>query len=68
MTTWYDPDEIKAQADGAQTQPEFAPPPTPGYDEVETNATEAVQALVDRTNEVANIVATEITNHPEAIQ
>ncbi len=21
--TWYDPDEIKAMADGAQTQPEF---------------------------------------------
>lgn len=68
MTTWYDPDEIKAQADGAQTQPEFDPPATPGYDDVETNADPVIQAAVDRVNEVAAIVASDITNHPEDIQ
>lgn len=25
MTTWYDPDEIKHQADNAKVQPEFDP-------------------------------------------
>lgn len=25
MATWYDPDEIKYQADNAKTQPEFDP-------------------------------------------
>lgn len=68
MTTWYDPSEMKAQADGDQIQPEFAPPATPGYDDVETNADPAIQALVDRTNEVAAIVANDITNHPPDVQ
>lgn len=35
MTTWYDPDEIKAEADGAQRQPEFDPEATADYDDVE---------------------------------
>jgi len=68
MTTWYDPEEIRAQADGLQIQPEFAPPPTPGYDDVETNASPVVQAAVDRVNEIAAIVANEITNHPPDVQ
>lgn len=68
MTTWYDPDEIKAQADGDQIQPEFDPPATEGYDEVETNATEAVAAAVVRVNEIAAIVEDEITNDPPATQ
>ena len=67
-TAWYDPQELQDQADGDQIQPEFDPPPTPGYDEVETNADPALQVLVDRVNEVANIVATEITNDPPDVQ
>lgn len=68
MTTWYDHSEMVAQADGDQIQPEFDPPATPGYDDVETNADPAIQALVDRTNEIANIVATQITNDAPAVQ
>ena len=64
---WYDPDEIKDQADGDKTQPEFAPPSTPDYDESTNNLTEAEQALIDRANAVAGIVDTQITNGPEAV-
>jgi len=65
---WYEHEETVAQADGDQLHPEYAPPPTPGYDDVETNADPALQVLIDRTNEVANIVATQITNEPPAVQ
>ena len=29
MTTWYEHDELTDQAEGSQTQPEFAPPTDP---------------------------------------
>lgn len=35
MTTWYDPDELRTEADGDQTQPEFTPEATEGYDEID---------------------------------
>jgi hypothetical protein len=35
VDTWYTPDELADEADGDQTQPEFDPAPTPGYDDVE---------------------------------
>jgi len=65
--TWYDPDEVKGQADGDKAQPEFDPPATPGYDESEDSLTDEEQALIDRANEVANVVSTQITNGPEAV-
>lgn len=36
--TWYDPDELKAQAVSTQTQPEFAPSEEPD-DSIEEAAT-----------------------------
>lgn len=46
---WYDPSETKAQANGAQTQPEFAPP-----------AQESTTEEVDPEGHIAQIVS--ITN------
>lgn len=65
MTTWYDPDEIKAEADGAQRQPEFAPevieedPITEGV-----LSDEKMVALIDRSAEVKAIVDT-VPKEPE---
>jgi hypothetical protein len=33
--TWYNPDELAAQADGDKVQPEFDPEATADYDDVE---------------------------------
>jgi hypothetical protein len=66
MTTWYNPQEIRDQADGDQIDPEFDPPATPDYDDVETNEDPAVTALIERADVIAAIIADEITNDPEA--
>ena len=59
MTTWYDPDEIKDEADGLQRQPEW----TPKHDllgevfgDTEGGISEALEALAERVNEVESIV------------
>ena len=62
--TWYDPQEIKDQADGEQLQPEFAPEAEESTTEGEVS--EEFTALLDRTNAIAAIVAT-IDNGPEAV-
>lgn len=57
--TWYDPQELKDQADGDQTAPEFDPEATPGYDEtVGGDEDGTLTALVDRANAIAAIVDT----------
>lgn len=57
MTTWYDPQETKNEADGAQRQPEFDPP----EETLTTETTGPVanphyEALEDRVNEIKEIV------------
>lgn len=81
MTTWYDPQEIKDEADGAQRQPEFAPevakrewdPNAEPYRDWETDTTgqegyERVAALVAGVNRIKAIIDAQITNRPEATQ
>lgn len=59
MTTWYDPDEIKAEADGLQRQPEFAPPVEVEEPIVEGSlAVDGAAELLERQAEVVAIVAT----------
>lgn len=63
--TWVGPDELKAEANGLQRQPDDIPvPPTEGFDEVESNLTEDQQAALDatiaRVNEIEQIVDTVI--------
>ena len=67
--TWYDPEEIKYQADNDQVQPEFAPMHDllgEVYGDTEGGASDEMTALEERINEIAEIVATGITNGPEA--
>ena len=65
--TWVPPEELKAEANGLKRQPDDIPvPPTPGFDEVEGGISDGAQAVIDRANEVAAIVESEITNHAEA--
>lgn len=57
--TWYSPEEIKAQADGDQTQPEFAPETIAEDPIVEGSlSVDGAQELLDRQAEVVAIVAT----------
>lgn len=65
--TWYDPQEIKDQADGSKVQPEFAPEATEGYEDVDGKIMrETTTALIDRADAIAQTIADEITNGPEA--
>lgn len=65
--TWYDPQEIKDQADGDKVQPEFNPEATEGYTDVEGEVSDEFTALFASVNDIANIVGTEITNGPQAV-
>ena len=58
MTTWYDPDEIKAEADGLQRQPEFDPEPIEDdeYEEGVEERAEKFDPLLARVNEVSALV------------
>jgi hypothetical protein len=51
---WYEHDELKAEAEGAQRQPEF----DPEIEEVTTEGelSEGLQGAFDRINEIAAIV------------
>ena len=61
MGVWVDPDELKAEANGLQRQPDDIPvPATEGFDEVEGGISDAAQAVIDRVNEVEAIVDTVI--------
>lgn len=64
MTLWYDPDELKAEADGLKRQPaailEDTNPEGYDYDEVEGEISEKLQKGIDRINEIEQIVDTEI--------
>jgi hypothetical protein len=51
---WYDPDELKAEAEGAQRQPEFAPAPEAA--DPEDTSWDDTQALIDRIDELGTIV------------
>jgi len=53
--TWYDPEELKNQADTTQTQPEFDPPTE--EDTVEGEPSEDFTNGLARINEVAALVA-----------
>lgn len=57
MTTWYDPQEIKDQANGAQTQPEFDPPADPDAGTVEGDRAPGMEALETRIDEIRTIIA-----------
>lgn len=59
---WYGPDELKAMALGAQTQPEFDPEPDP--DDPEDTSWEAKQAIIDKMDEIAAEVATFTQPYP----
>jgi len=48
--TWYDPDEIKAEALGAQRQPEFDPEPREA--DPEDTSWDAMERLFDRLTEI----------------
>ena len=57
--TWYDPAEIKAEADDAQRQPEFDPETITEDPVVEGSlAVDGAQELLDRQAEVVAIVDT----------
>lgn len=56
--TWYNPQELKDQADGDQVQPEFDPPATPDIDLVEGGMSDELRALIDRANEIKAITDT----------
>lgn len=65
--TWYDPQEIKDEADGAQTQPEFDPETVTEDPIVEGSlSVDGAQELLDRQAEVVTIVAT-IDNGDEPV-
>lgn len=62
---WYEPGEMKAEADGQQRQPEWPltdefnlPTYTDGDADDETGFSTAEQALIDRVNEISDIADT----------
>lgn len=78
-TTWYDPQEVQDQADGAQTQPEFDVDSQTTLDpdkklsaidrEQDTEGYEGtakVSALIEGLDRIQAIIDSEITNDPEA--
>lgn len=56
MTTWYDPQEIKDQADGDQTQPEFTPSVDPDRGTVEGEPSEEKAALRSRIDDIRSTI------------
>jgi hypothetical protein len=63
--TWYNPDELKDEADGDQRAPEFDPAATPGYDEIEHVGDPAVaDILTDYSDALQETIAGFTQDYP----
>ena len=56
--TWYDPQELKDEADGDQTPVEFAPPVDEDRGTVEGEPSEERQTLITRIDEIRATIET----------